>query len=87
MKYLPQDKGTHFFWNQVVAITAYLTLLAFGIPNAITIAIAFGLGVGLAVELYQYRTGTGVPDLLDFLWGGLGVLLAFVPITAQRFLV
>lgn len=87
MKYLPQDKGTHFFYNQLVAIGAYLLLLIMNIPNPITIAIAFGLAVGVAVELYQKKTGTGFPDVMDFLWGGLGVVLAFVPIAAQRFLV
>lgn len=87
MKYLPQDKGTHFVYNQLVAIVAYLLLLAFNIPNAVLVAIAFGLAVGISVELYQKKTGTGFPDVMDFLWGGLGVILAFVPVLAQRFLV
>lgn len=87
MKYIPYDKGTHFVYNQAVAVVAYLLLLAFNIPNAIIISIAFGLAVGVSVELYQLKTGKGVCELKDFLWGGMGVLMAFVPVLAQRFLV
>lgn len=86
MKYLPQDKGTHFFYNQLVAVAAYIVLLVFSIPNPVTVAIAFGLAVGISVELYQYKTKTGVPDVQDWLWGGLGVLVPFIPTAAQRFL-
>lgn len=87
MKYIAYDKGTHFVYNQLVAVVAYLLLLIMNIPNPITIAIAFGLAVGLAVELYQKKTGKGVADIKDWLWGTAGVLMAFVPIVAQGFLV
>lgn len=87
MKYIDHDKGTHFVYNQIVALVAYLALIVLNIPNPVLVAIAFGLAVGLSVELYQYKTKTGVPDVMDWVWGGLGVIIPFVPILAQGFLV
>lgn len=87
MKYIEYDKGTHFVYNQAVAIVAYVLLLLLNIPNAIIISIAFSLAVGISVELYQKKTGKGVCDVKDFLWGAAGVLMAFAVVAAQRFLV
>lgn len=87
MKYIPQDKGTHYFYNQLVAVVAYLLLLIMNIPNPVLVSIAFGIGVGLAVELYQRKTGTGVCDIRDWAWGSAGVVVGFVPLLAAGFLV
>lgn len=87
MKYIPQDKGTHYFYNQLVAVGAYLLLLLLNISNPVVIAISFGIGVGLAVELYQLKTKTGVCDVRDWAWGSLGVVVGFIPLLAAGFLV
>ena len=87
MKYLPQDKGTHYFYNQWVAILSYVLLVMLNKPHAIEIAICFSIAVGISVELYQKKTKTGVCDWKDLAWGTGGTIAAFVPLLAALFLV
>ena len=77
IKYLPSDKGTHYFYTQFLCILIYAALLIILPQYALIGALAITLLIALGFEKYQGITKTGVEDYQDAAWGMLGAISSF----------
>jgi glycopeptide antibiotics resistance protein len=77
IKYVPSDKGTHYFYTQLLCIAFYAVLLLVLPKYAVILALILTLLVTIGVERYQGYTATGVEDPWDAAWGFCGAVVSF----------
>ena len=68
---IPQDKANHFIYGNVICFFFSL----FFIP---LVTITFIVIISIGKELYDYKTKTGTPELMDVIWTLLGALTILI---------
>ena len=68
---IPQDKVNHFIYGNVLCFFFSL----FFVP---LVTIIFIVIIALGKELYDYKTKTGTPELMDVIWTLLGALTILI---------
>ena len=77
IKYIPSDKGTHYFYTQLLCLCYYTALLLVLPKHAVVLALVLTLLTAIGVERYQGYTKTGCEERWDAIWGFCGGVVSF----------